>query len=229
MANEGTITEKREVSGFDRVTLKEFGKLIITQGEQEALTIETHPDLLPRIISDVRGGELILGIKGGILDKFTDFLSSSLAGHRITFKLTVKELRSLSISGAASVSLKAIQTDSIAYRLSGAGSINSEGLSAQSVDVHLSGAGKIELSGRAREQNVVISGAGGYVARKLETKKATVALSGAGKGIVWAVDDLDVTISGLGSVDYYGEPKISQVISGLGNVVGLGEPEPSDK
>lgn len=222
MAESGYISEKRDVKNFHRVTLKEFGKLNIVQGEEESLTIETHKDLMPKILSEVRGGELILGIKGGILDRFSDFLSTSLSGHRITYNLTLKNLRALSVSGAASVSLGAIQTDTIAYRLSGAGSIHTQELLADSVKATLSGTGKIELGGKTQEQSVVISGAGGYIARKLETESSKVRLSGAGKAIVWATDLLDIKISGLGSVDYYGEPEMRTDITGLGNVVGLG-------
>ena len=32
------VTEERTVSGFDRVALSGFGKVIITQGEEESLT-----------------------------------------------------------------------------------------------------------------------------------------------------------------------------------------------
>jgi hypothetical protein len=229
MSSDGYVTETREVSGFDRVTLKEFGKLIIQQGKEEALSIETHYDLMPKILSDVQNGELILGLKGGVLDKFTDFLSTSLSGHRITFHLTVKELRALRVSGAASVDLQILQTDKIAFLLSGAGSIDSDGLNAEFVEVRLSGTGKIELRGEAEAQQVLISGAGGYIARKLKTNEARIKLSGAGKAIVWAEEDLDVTISGIGSVDYYGEPELQLDITGLGNVVGLGEPKSSGR
>jgi hypothetical protein len=225
MTDDGTITETRDVRDFDRVTLKEFGKLNIVQSEAEALTIETYPYLMPKIISEVRGGELILGIKGGFLDRFTNFLSTSFSGHRITYNLTVKNLRALSISGAASVSQKELLTDSIAYKLSGAGSIDAKGLSAESVEVNLSGTGKIELGGKAKEQKIIISGAGGYIAQKLETRRAKVKLSGAGKAIIWAIENLEIRISGLGSVDYYGEPKMHTDITGLGNIVGLGEPK----
>ena len=224
MSGKGYVSESRDVTGFDRVTLKEFGKLIITQGEEEALIIESHPDVIDRITTEVKDGELILGLKGGFMDKFSDFISSSLSGHQITFNLSVKELRGLSIFGAGSATADDISTNELKLKLSGAGSIKMKGLNAGVLSVDLPGTGKIEIAGQAQEQKVTISGAGGYSARKLQTKAAKVHLSGAGKGIVWATDDLDISITGLGSVDYYGEPNLKQNISGLGNVVGLGEP-----
>jgi hypothetical protein len=224
MTAEGYVSQERDVTGFDRVTLKEFGKLIITQGEEESLRIESHPDVMERITSEVKDGELILGLKGGFLDKFSDFLSSSLSGYQITFHLGVKQLRGLSIFGAGRAIADEISADELKLKLSGAGSINIRGLSTENLLVDLPGTGKIELAGKALAQRVTISGAGGYIARKLESKVSKVKLSGAGKGILWVTDDLDISISGLGSVDYYGSPKLKQNISGLGNVVGLGEP-----
>jgi hypothetical protein len=224
MSAEGYIREEREVTGFDRVNLKEFGKLIITQGESEALIIESHPDVMDKITSEVKDGELTLGLKGGFLDKFSNFISSSLSGHQITFHLSVKELRGLSIFGAGSAIADDISTDELRLKLSGAGSIKMERLDTGSLWVNLPGTGKIELTGKTDKQKVTISGAGGYIARKLESKTAEVSLSGAGKGILWTTDDLAISITGLGSVDYYGHPKLKQEITGLGNVVGLGEP-----
>jgi len=34
---------------------------------------------------------------------------------------------------------------------------------------------------------------------------------------------LDATISGLGSVQYYGQPEVTQVVSGLGSVRRIGD------
>jgi len=41
--------------------------------------------------------------------------------------------------------------------------------------------------------------------------------------MVWAIDSLDVTLSGIGSISYYGNPQVSQNISGLGSVNSKGE------
>ena len=225
MTNEEIIQENREIKDVDRVTLREFGKLIVTQGGEETLVIEGHPEVIKRTTTDVQNGELILGLKGGFLDRFSDFLSSSLSGHQITFHLGVKELEGLNIFGAGSAIADDITSTSLRLKLSGAGSIKMKGLSTENLSVDLPGTGKIELAGKASNQKVTITGAGGYIAKKLESKTAEVHLRGAGKGILWATDDLNISITGLGSVDYYGNPTLKQTITGLGNVVGLGEPD----
>jgi len=69
-----------------------------------------------------------------------------------------------------------------------------------------------------------MSGAGSYSAPKLESRRASVDLRGAGHATVWAVEDLDVTIRGLGSVEYYGSPTVKKNVSGLGSVTSLENP-----
>jgi hypothetical protein len=225
MSSENFVTEEREVSGFDRVSMSNYGELIIIQGESEALTIEAHDaDTLSRIYTKVSDGELAIGIRGTFMDRVGDVLSTGLGGQRIRYSLTVKELKRLFISGAARVTASDLKTDHLAIKLTGAGSVRIKGLRAGSLQIDLPGAGKIELAGYAEEQKAQISGAGHYMAAKLESRKASVILSGAGKAIVWTNDDLQVKITGLGSVDYYGSPEVKQEITGLGNVVRLGNP-----
>ena len=55
------ITESRDVSGFDSVSLSGIGRVIITQGDDESLTIETDDNLMKYITSEVRDGTLELG------------------------------------------------------------------------------------------------------------------------------------------------------------------------
>jgi len=39
---------------------------------------------------------------------------------------------------------------------------------------------------------------------------------------VWAVEDLDVAIRGIGNVEYYGTPTVKKSVSGIGSVTSLG-------
>ncbi|MCK4409157.1 MAG: DUF2807 domain-containing protein, partial [Candidatus Eisenbacteria sp.] len=69
MSDERTVTETRDVSGFDGVTLEGFGSVTVTQGVHTALTIEAAEDVMPRVTAKVKDGVLVLGLrKGGWLD-----------------------------------------------------------------------------------------------------------------------------------------------------------------
>ena len=222
MSTDNLVTESREVSNFDRVFLRDYGELVITQGEEESLTIKTDRDILPKIKTEVREGRLVIKIGGHWLDKLGHALSTSLTRQWIKYNLTVKKLTGLEIAGAVRVNASDIETDRLALKLSGAGQINIKALSAEVLEVDSPGAGAINISGKVEEQRVVISGAGSYKAPKLESRRASVDLRGAGQATVWAVEDLDVAIRGLGSVEYYGTPAVKKSISGLGSVTSLG-------
>src|SRR6185295_15433571 len=105
--------------------------------------------LLPDLTSEVRDSRLMLGTK--------NFLNINPTGF-VTYKLLVKKLNSIGISGGAEIEGKGLLTDSLA--------------------VHVSGAGDITLTGEAAEQTVSISGAGKYRADGLKSKKASVNISG---------------------------------------------------
>jgi hypothetical protein len=224
MSKSDVLTETREVSDFDRVSLREFGELVITQGEEESLTIEARRNILSRIKTEVKASQLIIGSSGSWLDQLGDALASSFRGERIRCNLTVKQLRGLEVSGAGAVRVGKIETDRLALQLRGAGDVNIESLDAEGLTVDLPGAGRISVAGRVAEQTVTISGAGSYDAPKLESQKAKVTLTGLGSATVWAVEGLDATIRGLGGVSYYGTPEVRKEITGAGGVKSLGNP-----
>src|SRR5437870_5172514 len=62
------VTEDRQVSGFDGVSVSGAGELIISQGNVEALRIETDDNLLPLIKSEVHDGRLLIGPRNVNLD-----------------------------------------------------------------------------------------------------------------------------------------------------------------
>jgi len=54
-------TETRPVNSFNRVSVQNYGDVVLEQGDLEGLVIEADEEILPRIKSNVRDGRLILG------------------------------------------------------------------------------------------------------------------------------------------------------------------------
>jgi len=83
----------------------------------------------------------------------------------------------------------------------------------------INGAATVVAEGEVRDAHFVISGAGRLASESLRCTDMHLVLSGAGKADVYASGDLDVTVSGAGSVHYTGSPRhISKHISGIGFV-----------
>ena len=208
-------TEKREesVSGFNRVSIETFGEVLISQGNEESLTIEAPRDYLRYLTAEVTDGTLYIKTRRG-------FVGGPV--QRVIYTLTVKDLNEISFSGAGSIKVFSLDTNDFRIDLSGAGSIEIDNLKADNFSINLSSAGAVVAAGTVKTQVINLSGLGSYEGGDLRSDDAKVNLSGAGSAVVWAESKLNVIVSGVGSVEYFGGPKVTQNISGLGSVSSKG-------
>lgn len=217
------LVEDRQVSGFDKISIEGAGRIILTQEDKESLTVETDDNLMKYIRTEVVGDTLEIG--------FEDDVVFSSGGGRIAldptdgfiFRISVKDLEAVSVSGAADIEMEKIKTEQLDISLSGAGQVSVDDLDAGSLNVLISGAGDVNLVGRVDDQVVRLSGLGRYQAFDLESQEASITISGAGGANVWVIESLDVTISGAGDVKYYGDPSVNPSISGVGRIQSQGE------
>lgn len=210
--------EARPVSGFDAVALLGSGEVSLTQGATESLVIEADDNLLPLIISTVRGTTLALGFDRA---NWRDVIQPS---QPIRYTLTVRDLSAIDLSGSGLIAGQSVETERLAINLSGAGDVNFGQLQADALEVTLGGSGNVTLAGLAAQQRVDLLGSGTYQAGALESQAAEVNLRGSGDLTLWVRDRLDVTISGSGTVSYFGQPTVGRRdITGSGDINPMGE------
>lgn len=101
--------------------------------------------------------------------------------------------------------------------LSGAGIIVAE-TDANEFNTGLSGAGTVTVSGQSTRHNVSLSGSGTVESFDLVAADVDVLLSGEGTVNVTANEELSVDLSGAGAVFYEGDPVLDVRISGAGSV-----------
>ena len=184
------VSQTREVSGFTKVELRGSGELTIEKTGTESLSISADDNLLPRLTSNVSGDTLILGTRPNL---------RIVPSKPITYRLTVKDLTGMAVSGSGSVRMSNLMTNSLTTRISGSGMITA--------------------NGTVNDQDVRITGSGRYQAEQLTSKTVRAQISGSGTASVLATDQLDVKISGSGTLTYSGNPQITQEISGSGKLI----------
>jgi putative autotransporter adhesin-like protein len=184
------ITEPRTVSGFSRVSLSGSGQVVIEQTGTESLKVTADDNLLPYIKTEVRGETLELG--------WTNPMTNLRPTDEIIFRLTVKTLDGLDVSGS--------------------GKADARGLNAGRLRINISGSGDLSAQGTADDLDLGISGSGGYRGDELKAKRAVVGISGSGRAVIAANETLNANVSGSGSVEYIGDPEVSQHMSGSGSV-----------
>jgi hypothetical protein len=183
------IDERRDVSGFDAVSLRGSGRLEVVQGDTESLSVSADDNILPLLTSEVRGTELVLGVKSGTsIDPSKD----------VVYRVGARNLAGISSLGSGSASASGIHTGALRVNIAGSGDISAEGTSDR--------------------QEITVLGSGNYRAADLQSNVATVHLAGSGDAILAVSGKLDVSIAGSGSVTYSGDPVVSQHILGSGSV-----------
>ena len=217
------VVEERDVQNFEQILVTGAGRVIITQGDSESLTIETDDNLMEYIETEVKGKTLEIGFKDGTVLSSGGDQTALEPTDGFIFRINVIDLSSVTVSGAAKIENDKLKTDSLNIILSGAGDINLDDLNTDDLDVLISGAGDIQVVGAVNTQNVRLSGFGRYQGFDLKSQQAVVIISGAGGAEVWVSDTLEVVISGAGDVKYYGSPDVNPEISGLGRIQSLGD------
>ncbi|HPN37090.1 MAG TPA: head GIN domain-containing protein [Melioribacteraceae bacterium] len=103
--------------------------------------------------------------------------------------------------------------------ISGANNLTIKDLKNEEFFINLSGAGNININGSANYIKAKISGAGRLNSIDLQSKEVDVEISGTASADVYVSEKLDAKVSGVGSVNYYGNPKVvNNNVSGIGSI-----------
>lgn len=106
-----------------------------------------------------------------------------------------------------------------AVESSGASEITATGIDCSRFSVSLSGAGGISLSGKTDVLDISMSGAGNIDSKNLIANDVYISDSGVGDATVYAANILKAEVSGVGNIEYEGNPsKVSSNVSGVGSI-----------
>jgi hypothetical protein len=210
------VTESRTVADFTSVSVDYPAEVVLQQGASQSASVQAEDNLLPQLDLRVAGGVL------HIENRETSYSRRVNPTRPVRITLTVKDLNELDLPSAGTVSVGGLQTDHLNVSVSGAGTVSLSKLDVQSLTVNLSGAGTVNADGKAANLKMNLSGIGSFKGADLAAGTANVDLSGVGSTTLWVTNWLDATISGTGSVDYYGQSSHGVHVSGLGSVRWLG-------
>jgi hypothetical protein len=83
--------------------------------------------------------------------------------------------------------------------------------------IHLKGVGNIEIDeGEGIDLEIRCSGVGNIHAEKYRVENATITYSGVGNIRTWAINSLNGNGSGVGSIEYKGNPRMNMDFQGVG-------------
>jgi hypothetical protein len=183
-------TEERPVGAFQYIEFDGAAQLDILVGSAPSLSITGGPKSRAAFTSRVEGDKLILNSHNSFWQQTTGNMS---------VRVTLPQLRALTVSGAGEISVNGVSGDSLTLSLNGAAGLEASG-KVDTLTVQMNGAGHMDLS-------------------RLEAVSATVSANGAGSIDVNSTGSLDATVNGVGSINYYGKPaKVTTAINGVGSI-----------
>jgi hypothetical protein len=203
--------ENRAVSGFSGVSFASEGSIWIDTGAQEALRVRAADNLLPYLISEVQGSDLLIRTAGGVDLQPT---------RSIEFHVTAVDMDRFVLAGVGSAYLSNMTGNQLSLISSGVGSVECSGLNVDALSSTVSGVGGVSTEGLVDEQIVTVTGVGDYSGADLASRLATVTIGGLGSVTVRVSERLVVTFSGAGIVYYIGDPVVER--TGTGRVEKIG-------
>ncbi|HYQ59318.1 MAG TPA: head GIN domain-containing protein [Draconibacterium sp.] len=201
-------SRKYEIEDFSAIYLEGGYKVVLTQGDECALTIRTlDEDVLDNLKVENWGNELRL-----VMDH--DFINYK----RIRLYITFTHLEAIKAQGGLKLDSEGyLDLDDLYLAIEGGAQVD---LKVKAKDVKIVGEGGVlvELDGIAERLAVNLSGAGHVDADELRVNHARFEIEGVGTGSVHAVETLYARIEGVGKVRYSGNPEVTRDIEGLGSV-----------
>lgn len=86
--------------------------------------------------------------------------------------------------------------------------------------IELVGVGDFTLSGADQDDlSILLTGVGHVNAFEMKVSTCVISSAGVGNCEVWILNNLDVTITGVGNIYYKGNPTITSSITGMGQLI----------
>jgi hypothetical protein len=206
------ITQQRTVGAFTAVSTSFSGDVdvICKSSTLGAVEISADDNIVPYIKTDIVGSTLRI---------YTDGFSGFTSSRRIYVRIPAQMIERFEQSGSGNSTITALDAPTFVLTLSGSGDVQANG-TMQAVTTTISGSGSVRFVGNGQTMTATISGSGNLDARQFTAQQVTARVSGSGNASVYASQMLDGTVSGSGTIFYYGNPPtVRRAVSGSGAIV----------
>lgn len=213
------IEETRQVEPFHAIEVHAALSVRFMPGEQTTLAIRGDDNILPLVITTVRGGVLVAELTPNKNIQTSD---------PIEITVTSPAVSSLSAHGASRIEATLTAQPETAIEAHGASKIAVTGIDSESLSLVASGASRIRLEGKATSADLEASGASNVNADALSVSTARVDLSGASRATLNAATAVEGNASGASAIVLTGKPGQVQVRTSGASRVSYAETKPTD-
>lgn len=130
--------ESRPVGSIDAVEMSGFGRLVITQGEGESLTVEAEDNFLKYLVTEMRGTTLVIRLKP---------LFSFKPNQPIIYCLTVRSLERMQLGGFSEAEVSGLAGQKLDVRLNEFSKLTLNDLDVRDFQARISGFSHLTANG----------------------------------------------------------------------------------
>lgn len=200
-------------SDFDKIECSLYGNVEISQGDVQEVVFSGQQNIIDHIKTNVKNKEWKI-----------DFEKGNYSYEELTIKIQVPNIKSIVLDGSGDIEIyDFVEQGNLNLNIPGSGEIKLNKYQGNgSLSVRIGGSGSIvckdEYSG-LENLNILISGSGSFDGFQAMTSSCEIDIPGSGECKVNVVDNLDVNITGSGTVTYRGNPRMDLDVNPAGKVI----------
>lgn len=210
------VSIKEDLADFTEIDIEAAGPIFLIQGDSHAIQIDGPKNIVEDITYEVRNGVLLIKNSKDTWDWVTEH-------DYPTITITFENLASFVMEGGSDLVANDLQNNSLSIVIKGGAKVEMMNLNVGTLEMDIEGGTDVEISGVAQTQTLKLAGGANFDAEDLQSASVSIQTEGAVSATVWATEMLDLDLSGVYDVKYYGNPSITQSIKGIGSIEGLGE------
>ncbi|NEN23837.1 DUF2807 domain-containing protein [Cryomorpha ignava] len=201
-----------DISDFKSLNLEVIGDIVYEQTDSFYLNAAGSSTLIDALNVSNNNGKLSIVLNDK--DKF------SKSKKELVIKVGSPSLESINLESIGKLHLKnSVQGNKLEITNKGIGEIKIDDCHVNTFMLTSKSVGSIEVKGSANDININMEGVGKIDCSEFKAKNAEVVSKGTGSVSVFAQERIDITLEGVGSVKYYGNPAdVKTDISGIGKV-----------
>lgn len=192
-------TETRTTGDYSGIKCKGSFDYVLVSGKEGKIILEGESNLLEYIITEVKGGTLIVKTKKRVNLK---------PNWKKTIKITIPfmDIDNVSLSGSGDLWTEdTIISTNFDATMAGSGDVTID-IEANSIKCRVAGSGDLTLKGTTHDLVAKLAGSGDIHAFKLEANNTTASVAGSGDVAVVSNKSLHARVTGSGDIVYRGNP-----------------------
>ncbi len=208
------VTETLNIGNtFSKIEMEGSFDVEINYGAAQEVIAEGNQNIIDQLNPSVVGDELIIELE-----------KHCYLRYDLKIIITLPYLSKVTLDGSGDILINEFPNQGdLELNVIGSGDIQvKEFTGTENLTVKIDGSGDINIREdfpNLQALNIRISGSGDFTGFPLISEYCTVSIQGSGSASVYASQELNATIDGIGDIYYKGNPVVNQSINGSGDII----------